>query len=238
MGRNKKYSFEIGQKINNWTIISEPFVENKTKKIACRCICGKETIKICSEINKSQGCLQCSLEKTRKYKEGDKKHYLTFIKYLEEKKGKERLLEVKCVCGKIKKVTYGTWNRGSSCGCRHHLLGTESTAWKGGKYVPQWYFGVIKTRANQRGTKFDLTIEYIDLLFSQQDFKCKLSNLNIAFLAVHNHTASLDRIDSTKGYIEGNVQWVHKDINRIKSDLDLNYFLTLCKSVSETNYKD
>lgn len=37
-------------------------------------------------------------------------------------------------------------------------------------------------------------------------------------------TASLDRIDSSKGYIEGNVQWLHKDINRLKinySDEDL-----------------
>ena len=45
-------------------------------------------------------------------------------------------------------------------------------------------------------------------------------------------TASLDRIDSSKGYTKDNVQWVHKDINYIKRDLSDSEFITLCKKVA------
>ena len=40
-------------------------------------------------------------------------------------------------------------------------------------------------------------------------------------------------IDSTKGYIVGNIQWVHKDINIMKNDLDLDSFIYYCRLVNE-----
>lgn len=43
--------------------------------------------------------------------------------------------------------------------------------------------------------------------------------------------ASLDRIDSSQGYIKGNVQWVHKDINKMKFDLSQDRFLELCNII-------
>jgi hypothetical protein len=49
------------------------------------------------------------------------------------------------------------------------------------------------------------------------------------------HTASLDRIDSSKGYCEDNVQWVHKDINRMKNTFDQDYFISLCKLIAENS---
>jgi hypothetical protein len=48
-------------------------------------------------------------------------------------------------------------------------------------------------------------------------------------------TASVDRIDSSKDYVEGNVQWLHKDINRMKWDLDTDKFIELCKLVANKN---
>ena len=44
-------------------------------------------------------------------------------------------------------------------------------------------------------------------------------------------TASLDRIDSSKGYTKSNIQWVHKDINKMKSDFSMLRFLELCYAV-------
>ena len=43
--------------------------------------------------------------------------------------------------------------------------------------------------------------------------------------------ASLDRIDNNNGYIKNNVQWLHKDINRMKSNFNQDYFLTLCRKI-------
>lgn len=51
-------------------------------------------------------------------------------------------------------------------------------------------------------------------------------------------TASLDRIQNDKGYIEGNVQWVHKDINRMKNIFEQNYFIDICKKIIETKQKN
>jgi hypothetical protein len=50
------------------------------------------------------------------------------------------------------------------------------------------------------------------------------------------YTASLDRIDSSKGYIVGNVQWVHKDINFMKFTFSESRFIDLCKKV--VNYQE
>jgi len=47
--------------------------------------------------------------------------------------------------------------------------------------------------------------------------------------------ASLDRIDSSIGYVNDNVQWVHKDINMMKRIYTQEYFIYLCKLVSENN---
>ena len=41
-------------------------------------------------------------------------------------------------------------------------------------------------------------------------------------------TASVDRIDSSKGYIADNIQILHKDINVMKWDFTQDYFLHLC----------
>jgi hypothetical protein len=44
-------------------------------------------------------------------------------------------------------------------------------------------------------------------------------------------TASLDRIDNTKGYEEGNVWWVHKEANRLKNNYTLNDLLYWCRLI-------
>lgn len=43
--------------------------------------------------------------------------------------------------------------------------------------------------------------------------------------------ASLDRIDSSKGYIPGNVQWVDKRVNYMKQALPEGEFAELCRLV-------
>jgi hypothetical protein len=75
--------------------------------------------------------------------------------------------------------------------------------------------------------------DYIWELFLKQDRKCALSGLPIEFGTKGRElgTASLDRIDSTKGYTPENVQWLHKDINQMKMDLTEQKFIDLCKKV-------
>ena len=51
------------------------------------------------------------------------------------------------------------------------------------------------------------------------------------------NTASLDRINSKKGYVEGNIQWVHKDINMMKHCLETSDFIKWCEKINE-NFKE
>ena len=48
-------------------------------------------------------------------------------------------------------------------------------------------------------------------------------------------TASLDRIDNSKGYHIDNVRWVLKDINMIRGSYDSEYFVKLCNLVAKHN---
>lgn len=45
---------------------------------------------------------------------------------------------------------------------------------------------------------------------------------------------SVDRIDSAVGYVEGNIQIVHKHINMMKLDHPEDYFLSIIKNVYNT----
>ena len=90
----------------------------------------------------------------------------------------------------------------------------------------------IKRDAKKRGLVFDLDIKDTYDLFLSQKRKCALSGTPIYFSTiVKENTASLDRKNSLKGYVDGNVQWVHKDVNIMKRDLTDKRFVDVCKMV-------
>lgn len=116
---------------------------------------------------------------------------------------------------------------------------SRQARWKGCGKLSGRYFNVLKNRAKRLNREFNLTVEYLWELFIKQNMKCALSDEPIDFpntttnLTFSQQTASLDRIDSTKGYIIGNVQWVHKDINSMKMDLQQEEFIKRCQQVSK-----
>jgi len=46
------------------------------------------------------------------------------------------------------------------------------------------------------------------------------------------HTASIDRINNSRGYLKGNIQLVHKDINFMKGKMSQDDFIKMCKLVA------
>lgn len=99
------------------------------------------------------------------------------------------------------------------------------------------YWSSLKTGAKRRNLEFSISIEYGWRLFLNQNKKCAISDIDLIFRNNNSdkksQTASLDRIDSSKGYVEGNVQWVHKKINTIKWDLDQKEFIELCYKITD-----
>ena len=96
----------------------------------------------------------------------------------------------------------------------------------------------IKNSAGKRKHEFNITIEYAYNLFIQQDKKCALTGeLMKLDDKISKHTASLDRINSKIGYVEGNVQWVLREVNLMKNVLPEDKFISLCKKIAKYNPK-
>ena len=104
-----------------------------------------------------------------------------------------------------------------------------------GKYhsIPYTWFNIKKKSGLSRGYVFTLTIEDIWNLYEKQGGVCALSEVPIGWSDKGlTATASIDRIDSSEGYILENVQLVHKDINFMKQQFDQDYFIDMCKAVA------
>ena len=142
----------------------------------------------------------------------------------------------KCECGteKIIRGTDMTSSGTKSCGCLHKRNGNKSPLFRGCGEIhgERWY--EITRREKSKKLEFTITLDYVWNLFLKQERKCALSGIQLVFsesVRERSGTASLDRIDSSKGYVEGNVQWVHKDINNMKQHYDQNYFIELCRKI-------
>jgi len=150
-----------------------------------------------------------------------------------------------CECGNTCNVlgSHLKSNRTKSCGCSI-LKGKSHSMWNGigeisGDY---WYSHIVRSANGSKGKRkaleINITKEYCWDLFLKQNKKCALSGLEITFPKVSkdkSYTCSLDRIDSSKGYIKGNVQWVHKDINFMKNKFNQEYFIKMCFHISDFN---
>lgn len=144
-----------------------------------------------------------------------------------------------CECGKIKSVMAKHLKSGlvKSCGCLKQLTGKNNNSWKGHEDISGKYWNSLIHGAKTRNLEFAIDIEYAWELFLTQNKKCALTGIDLIFESNSKNStqrnASLDRIDNTKGYIEGNVQWVDKRLNIMKMDLSLDFFLKACKMVTE-----
>jgi hypothetical protein len=123
-----------------------------------------------------------------------------------------------------------------SCGGIHHRTGCNHYKWTGHGEISGRYVCDLKKHAAQRNLPFEITKEQLWDQFLKQGRKCALTGRPLTFLGgseKYDATASLDRIDSTKGYVDGNFQWVHKDINWFKRDYPQQEFLKMCREVAE-----
>ena len=88
-----------------------------------------------------------------------------------------------------------------------------------------------KSRARKRGHPCTVDRASLYQLFKDQDRKCALSGVDLKVEKGAVACLSLDQIDSTKGYIEGNVQWVAWAVNRAKGDMPTEMFLDMCSKI-------
>lgn len=94
----------------------------------------------------------------------------------------------------------------------------------------KFIFKDARQHAKAKNREFTITLDDLFNVLIKQDNKCSLTG--VAF-SVENKP-SLDRIDSSKGYTKYNIQFVLKDINVMKSNLEESKFIELCSLVATT----
>jgi hypothetical protein len=132
--------------------------------------------------------------------------------------------------------TYYLANRETPKIKKPYLTGNRHHAWKGYGEIPRNYFGHVQKSAIKRLIKFDLTIEQAWNLFLKQNRCCSISGVKLIFNSICRScegTASLDRIDSAKGYEIDNVQWIHKDVNYMKNDMTDEELIKWCSKITD-----
>ena len=142
----------------------------------------------------------------------------------------------------MNKANTGRQYRTSHCkGC---LVDTRKKGKANNKAFINVLMTSLKSSAKKRGdqgrlacSEFTLTIKDILELKKTQNNLCVLSGKELIWERKSGfNQASVDRIDNNKGYIKDNIQLVCFKINRSRSDLEIDEFIELCRSV--VNYAD
>lgn len=243
------YNDYLNKTIGYLTIL-EVLTIGRGANFKIKCICGTEKWKGSSEILRGKylscGCKQWgtprpSLKGLKPEKcenlAGQKFGKLTVIKIDINNKLHNTKWICQCECGRINSIRASHLKSNNtvtcgSCGKR----GKNCYKWKGYEEISGKFFYHIQKGAKSRNIYFDITMEQIWHLYLMQNKKCALSGLPLNFPSIvgsTDGTASLDRIDSNKGYSIDNVQWLHKDINNIKWDFTQKEIINYCKLITE-----
>ena len=136
-----------------------------------------------------------------------------------------------CKCGRTSKIPTYYLTKGYSTKCVYCAKHTKDIYKEG---LPDVIWNRVKWNAKKRNVPVLVSKEEAYDVFVKQNKKCNLTGMDIRlplYGTDKEWTASLDRIDAKKGYMIGNIQWVHKDLNRIKNIFDEKYFISICQKV-------
>jgi hypothetical protein len=231
----------IGRRYGKLLVMKRASNDKYGVRWRCRCDCGGVVTvsggNLSNGHTQSCGCLwQESMSRLRKSTPPGTRFGLLIV---EGESGRDRWgayrYRCRCDCGKITEVRASYLHQGRIISCGDKLLhfgGNKSHNWKGHGDIAGQHWSSIKHHARARGLSFNVTIKDAWLLFLAQGRRCKFTGRPLT-LQKRGRTASLDRINSGRGYSRGNIQWVHKDCQRMKMDLSDLDFINLCREVTE-----
>jgi len=96
---------------------------------------------------------------------------------------------------------------------------------------------VVKSRwrAKDKAMDFNIDNEYIKNLIAKQNGRCAESGVVLTYKTNCFNKASIDRINSDKGYTKRNVQIVTRQINMAKGELNTQEFRSMCSNVHKNS---
>lgn len=232
----KKLNCKLGDTFGSWTVIdNNTFVKGGHTYVKVQCKCGKIEDKCLSDLvnGRTKSCRSCAARsRGALIKIGDKYKSWTVIGGPELFNGTHMKYEVQCECGNIKWVQACELidpNRNFKCAkCAAKERGAAQ-AERNGKVgeLTLTRFTKLQRSAERRNIEFSVSLEYLSNLYESQNHICAITGRCINSI----NEASLDRIDSSKGYIEGNVQWVTSQANISKHIMTMEELYQFCRDV-------
>lgn len=225
-----------GMVFEKWTVIDE--VTHTTPKgkpirvFQCRCVCGRVKKVQLSHLRSgaSSGCVACQRRAREEVLPGTRFGEWTVLSEGPWRNG-NRHLDCQCNCGTRASIDIQMLRSKKSTRCRR----CRQTYPNVGDLTSTLWVRILRNAA-LRNIPVRITQSQAWELFLNQHRKCALSGLPLILgHKPDTNTASLDRVDNTKGYEQDNVQWLHKDINKMKNVHEQAYFLRLCAQIASHN---
>lgn len=174
-------------------------------------------------------CYNCGKEFERPLKE---------VKRIQSK-GRHIYCCRECVCKGLSKIRNGVSKGPASEKMLEHIK--QICGNRKDEYTP---FRYTFRCVNRRFKDIDITLDDLKEVWESQKGICPYTGLKLVLPENSNvntidffHRASLDRIDSSKGYIKGNVQFISTPINLMKSDKSQESVKKFLKEISEYTSK-
>ena len=121
-----------------------------------------------------------------------------------------------------------------SCVKKHRRAKNAEAAGIPKTLSPQYYLNHLRLKAKGRKGTTSITTADLIRLWEAQGGKCALTGWQMTMtrrVGIVRTNASIDRIDSSKGYTLDNIQLVCVVANKAKFDLNQEEFVKLCRSV-------
>ena len=127
-------------------------------------------------------------------------------------------MKICIICNIEKPITEFHKNRKETYDCRCKSCKSEIARTRRNEDYFKSYCSTKKAECKKKSYDFDLTPEYLQNIWTGV---CPIFGIPIVYgqkgMGSHN-SAHLDRTDSSKGYVVGNVNWISGRANRIKYD--------------------
>lgn len=104
--------------------------------------------------------------------------------------------------------------------------------------LEQWISSATNTARHRSKCVSDLTSEYMIELWNKQQELCYYSGIQMLTPKYGSgrspYSPSIDRLDSNKGYLKGNVVWCIWACNAGKTQMSVEDYINVCKNVVKT----
>ena len=225
---------KIGDKFGEWIVIGPMYIKNGHSYVTVQCKCGKIQDLCLSDLKSGRAhmCRNCAARnRGPELKIGDKSKHWTIIEN-PVLHGGSMYYKVQCDCGKSTRLISASEFlnpcKAQMCmKCAAKKRGLENHLQSSYEELYRFKYNKLQRNAQSRNIEFSLSKEYLWNLYISQNKKCAITGDDLPEL----DKASLDRINSNLGYVEGNVQWVTKQANLSKHIMTMQELYDFCEKV-------